>query len=257
MTIKCTLLGCGSSLGVPRADGSFGNCKSREKKNYRTRCSFLISSKIKNIIIDTSPDLRIQLLNNKVTNISSVFYTHYHADQTHGINDLRVFFLKNQKKIPVYSDLQTKKFLLTTFKYCFNDFKGYPSILKHHSLKKKHFFDSKKNRIKIQYLKVKHGLIDSLGYLINDTCAYISDVNEIYEKELRKLHNLKYFVIDCLRYKEHSSHFNLSQVLDIVKYIKPKKTILTNMHSDLDYNQLKIKLPKNVVPGYDGLSFYI
>ena len=257
MSIKCTLLGSGSSLGVPRADGNFGNCNPREKKNYRTRCSFLISSRIKNIIIDTSPDLRMQLLNNKVKNINAVFYTHHHADQTHGINDLRVFFLKNKKKIPVYSDLQTKKFLFTTFKYCFNNIKGYPSILRHHNLKKIHLFDSKKNKIKIQYIKVKHGLIDSLGYLINNSCAYISDVNEIYSDELKKLHNLKYFVVDCLRYKEHSSHFNLNQVLDIINFIKPKKTILTNLHSDLDYNQLKMQLPKNVVPGYDGLGFYI
>ena len=98
MTIKYTLLGSGSSLGVPRPDGFFGNCNPKEKKNYRTRCSFLISSKIKNIIIDTSPDLRMQLLNNKIKNINAVFYTHFHADQTHGINDLRVFFLKNKKK---------------------------------------------------------------------------------------------------------------------------------------------------------------
>ena len=257
MTIKYTLLGSGSSLGVPRPDGYFGNCDPTEKKNYRTRCSFLISSKIKNIIIDTSPDLRIQLLNNKVKNINAVFYTHYHADQTHGINDLRVFFLKSNKKIPVYSDLQTKKFLFTSFKYCFNDFKEYPSICKHFKLKKIHLFDSKKNKIKIQYLKVKHGLIDALGYLINDNCAYISDVSEIYEEELKKLRNLKYFVVDCLRFKEHSSHFNLNQVLNIIKYLKPKKTILTNLHSDIDYNKLKIKLPKNIVPGYDGLSFYI
>ncbi len=93
--------------------------------------------------------------------------------------------------------------------------------------------------------------------MINDNCAYISDVSEIYEEELKKLRNLKYFVVDCLRFKEHSSHFNLNQVLNIIKYLKPKKTILTNLHSDIDYNKLKIKLPKNIVPGYDGLSFYI
>ncbi len=257
MSIKLTLLGCGSSMGVPRIDGSFGKCDPKNKKNYRTRCSFLVSLNKKNILIDTSPDLRNQLLNSNIKNIDCVFYTHYHADQTHGINDLRLFFLKNKKKIPIYSDYQTKKFLLSTFKYCFNQSKDYPAMLSINNLKKIHSFKVGKNKIKIEYIKVKHGLIDSLGYLINNKCAYISDVNEIYKKEYSKLYNLKFFVIDCLRYKPHSSHFNLAEVLKLVKLFQPKKTILTNLHSDLDYLELKKKLPPNIVPGYDGLSFYI
>ncbi len=257
MSIKLTLLGCGSSLGVPNIDGNFGNCDPKNKKNYRTRCSFLISSKTKNILIDTSPDLKSQLLKSNVKQLSCVFYTHYHADQTHGINDLRLFYLKTKKKLSVYSDKDTKKFLTKTFPYCFKNFKNYPATLKFKKLNRLHLFDKGKNNIKIEYIKVKHGLIDSLGYVINNKCAYISDVNEIYKKELLKLTNLNYFVVDCLRYKKHSSHFCLTEVLKLVKFLKPKKTILTNLHSDLDYQKLKKRLPKNIIPGYDGLSFNI
>ena len=108
MSIKFTILGCGSSLGVPRIDGNFGKCNPKNKKNYRTRCSALISSSQRNILIDTSPDIRLQLLKNKIKNINNVFYTHPHADQTHGINELRAFYIINKKKLPVYADNQTR-----------------------------------------------------------------------------------------------------------------------------------------------------
>ena len=119
MSLKFVILGSGSSMGVPRADGYFGDCDLKNKKNYRTRCSALIKFNDQNILIDTSPDLRSQLLTSKIRTINKVFYTHLHADQTHGINDLRPFFLINNKQIPVYADSNTKKYLLSTFKYCF------------------------------------------------------------------------------------------------------------------------------------------
>ena len=119
MSIKFTILGCGYSMGVPRTDGFFGKCDPKNYKNYRTRCSALISYSKTNILIDSSPDLRIQLIKNKVKNIDKIFYTHAHADQTHGINDLRIFYLKNRKKISVYADKKTTNYLLKSFKYCF------------------------------------------------------------------------------------------------------------------------------------------
>ena len=128
--MKFIILGSGSSMGVPRADGFFGNCNPNNSKNYRTRCSALIKSKDKNILIDTSPDLRSQMLKNKIVNIDTVLYTHNHADQTHGINDLRVFSLKNKKKIPIFADHNTKKYLLNSFSYCFKKLKDYPPTLK-------------------------------------------------------------------------------------------------------------------------------
>ena len=257
MSIKFTILGCGSSLGVPRIDGNFGKCNPKNKKNYRTRCSALISSSQRNILIDTSPDIKFQLLKNKIKNINNVFYTHAHADQTHGINEMRAFYIINKGKLPVYGDKITKKLLLSTFKYCFNSTRSYPATLKFNNLCRIHKFDNGKDKIIIKNITVEHGLIDSKCYIINNICAYVSDVSKIYSKDIIKLKNLKYFVVDCLRFKRHPSHFNLSDVFEITKKIEPKKTILTNLHSDIDYNHLKNKLPKNIIPAYDGLSFLI
>jgi|TARA_B110000259_G_scaffold172020_1_gene204062 phosphoribosyl 1,2-cyclic phosphate phosphodiesterase len=257
MNLKFTLLGTGSSMGVPRPDGFFGKCDPKNKKNYRTRCSALISFNKQNILIDTSPDLRQQLLSEKITSIDQVLYTHMHADQTHGINDLRVFYLKKRKKIPVYCDKLTSKYLYENFSYCFVKKYDYPAILKLKSLKKNFIIGDKKNNIKIRSIKVKHGLIDSVAYIINNKIAYISDANEFYLKNLNYFKGLKYLVIDCLRLSKHPSHFNLEDVKRVVNILNPKKTILTNMHSDLDYNKLLKILPNNILPGYDGLSVKI
>ena len=254
MTTKFITLGSGSSMGVPRADGYFGNCNPNNKKNYRTRCSALIKFNSENILIDTSPDLRQQLISNKIKSINKIFYTHSHADQTHGINDLRPFFLNNKKQIPVYADKKTSKYLLSTFKYCFKSTPAYPSTLTLNNLKKQHVFKNENKKISIKSLLVEHGNIESICYLINNKLAYASDISLIYKKDLNLLKKLDYFVIDCLWFKKHSAHFNLEQVLDIVKIIKPKKTILTNMHSDLDYDQLINILPRNIVPGFDGMT---
>jgi phosphoribosyl 1,2-cyclic phosphate phosphodiesterase len=254
MSIKFTILGSGSSMGVPRADGYSGNCDLNNKKNFRSRCSALIKFNNQNILIDTSPDLRSQLLKNKVKSIEKVFYTHLHADQTHGINDLRPFFLITKKQIPVFADSITSKYLKSTFNYCFKSSYGYPSTLKLNKLKKKHIFKDKKNKITIESIPTEHGNIESICYLINKKLAYASDISLFYEKDYKKLKNLNFLIIDCLWYRKHSAHFNLDQVLNLVKLLAPKKTILTNMHSDLDYDQLKKNLPKNIVPGYDGMT---
>ena len=254
MSTEFIILGSGSSMGVPRADGYSGACDLNNKKNYRFRCSALIKFCNENILIDTSPDLRQQLLNNKIKSISKVFYTHLHADQTHGINDLRPFFLINKKQIPVFADKKTAKYLYETFKYCFQSTYDYLSILKLNNLKKSHLFKNKNNKILIESLAVGHGKIDSLCYLINKKLAYASDISLFYKKDLKKMMNLDYFIIDCLWYKNHPAHFNLNQVLNLVNVLKPKKTILTNMHSDFDYEILKKSLPKHIVPGYDGMK---
>ncbi len=257
MKIKFTLLGTGSSMGVPRPDGNFGKCNPNNKKNYRTRCSALISFNKMNTLIDTSPDLRHQLLIEKVTTIDNVLYTHFHADQTHGINDLRVFYLKKKKKIPVYSDKLTAKYLFENFSYCFIKKYDYPAILTLKPLKKNFMIGKTGKKINIKAIKVKHGLIDSIAYIINGKIAYVSDANEFYKNDYNHFKKLKFLIIDCLRFNKHPSHFNLDDVLKIVYSFKPKKTILTNLHSDLDYNQLLKILPNNIVPGYDGLSVTI
>tara|TARA_Y100000816_G_C26095868_1_gene579958 strand:+ start:1243 stop:2019 length:777 start_codon:yes stop_codon:yes gene_type:complete len=256
MKTKFLILGCGSSLGIPRIDGYFGKCDPENKRNYRSRCSALISTKNINILIDTSPDIKNQLLKHKVKNINKVFYTHPHGDQTHGINELRVFYLKTNQKIPVYANLQTRKYLSKSFEYCFKNSKSYPATLELKRLNKLHYLTHKKNKVlKVRSIKVKHGYIDSTCYVINDKCAYVPDVSKIFLKDLKYLVNLDYLVIDCLRYKPHPSHFNLDDVLQLVKKISPKKTILTNLNNEIDYSQIKKKLPKSIIPAYDGLSF--
>ncbi len=254
MAVKFIILGSGSSMGVPRADGYSGNCNLNNKKNIRTRCSALIKFDDKNFLIDTSPDLRSQLLKNKIRSIDKVFYTHLHADQTHGINDLRPFFLMNKKQIPVFADIKTSKYLYSTFRYCFKSSYGYPSTLELKYLKNKHFFKNKNQNILIESIPTEHGKIESICYLVNKKLAYASDISLFYKKDYKKLSKLDYLVVDCLWYRNHPAHFNLDQVLDLVKILLPKKTILTNMHSDLDYDYLKKKLPKNIVPGYDGMT---
>ena len=256
MNTFLTFLGCGSSMGVPRADGYWGICNKKNIKNNRTRCSVLISRGNNNILIDTSPDLRSQLLRNKIKNISSVLYTHKHADQTHGINDLRVFFLKNKKKINIYADKITLSYLKNNFSYFFNDEIEYPAILNANNLKSDFSLGSKKELIKFKFIKVRHGKINSIGYIFDNT-AYISDCNKFSNSNLNELKNLKYFIIDCLRFNPHPSHFSLSEVLDILKEIKPTNTILTNLHSDLDYKILLKKLPINVKPAFDGLKIQL
>ena len=253
--MKFIILGCGSSMGVPRPDGYFGKCDPKNKKNYRSRCSALIKTKNENVLIDTSPDLRNQLIKNKIDKIDKVLYSHMHADQTHGINDLRVFYIQNKKTIPVYADNPTKRYLLNTFKYCFtNNNREYPAILRLNSIQKKLTIKDGKKLLKIKSIPVKHGKVKSICYIIDKKLAYISDISDINEKDFKYFKNLKYLIIDCLWLKFHPSHLNLESSLKFIDIFKPKKAILTNLHSDLDYNFLKKRLPKNIIPAFDGMT---
>lgn len=253
--MKFIILGCGSSMGVPRPDGFFGNCDPKNKKNFRSRCSALLQTKSETALIDTSPDLRQQLINNKIKRVDKVFYSHMHADQTHGINDLRIFYMQNKKTIPIYADNPTKEYLSKTFEYCFNNNnKEYPAILKLNSIKKKLYLKDGNKKINIKPLKVKHGKVDSICYIIDKKIAYISDVSDIAKKDYKYFKDLKYLVIDCLWLKYHPSHLNLESSLKFIDLFKPKKAVLTNLHSELDYDYLKRTLPKNIIPAFDGLS---
>jgi phosphoribosyl 1,2-cyclic phosphate phosphodiesterase len=253
--MKFIILGSGSSMGVPRPDGFFGNCNPKQKKNYRTRCSALIKTDVENILIDTSPDLRNQLLNQKIKKIDKVFYSHMHADQTHGINDLRSFYLINKKPINIFADNITSQYLKKSFSYCFNNYnKEYPATLKLNKIDQKLFTTDKKKKIKIKPVTVQHGNVESICYIIDKKLAYISDVSEIFKKDFRYFKDLKYLIIDCLWYRYHPSHFNLEKSLSMIKLFNPTKAILTNLHTDIDYDNIKKKLPKNVIPAYDGLT---
>ena len=253
--MKFIILGCGSSMGVPRPDGFFGNCDPKNKKNYRTRCSALIKTSKENILIDTSPDLRQQLLRHKIKKINKVLYSHMHGDQTHGINDLRSFYINSRKQINIYADIHTSKYLKNTFSYIFNSYsKEYPATLKLNKLPKSIFVKNDNKKIKIKSIIVEHGRVKSNCFIIDKKLAYISDVSKIYNKDFKNFKNIKYLIIDCLWYNYHPSHFNLETSLSIVKKFTPKKAILTNLSPVLDYKILKKLLPKNVIPAHDGLS---
>ena len=256
--MKFVILGCGSSMGVPRLDGYFGNCDPKNKKNYRTRCSALIKTDVENVLIDTSPDLRKQMLSHKIKKIDKVFYSHVHADQTHGINDLRSFFIINKKPINVFADKITSKYLKKNFSYCFDTYnRDYPAILKLNTIDKKLYIKNEKKNISIKPIKVQHGNVKSICYIIDKKLAYISDVSEIFKKDYKYFKNLKYLIIDCLWYRYHPTHFNLDKSLEMIKKFSPRKAILTNLHSDIDYSEIKKRLPKNITPAYDGLSIIL
>ena len=254
--MKIVILGCGSSLGSPWITNYWGRCNKKNSKNIRTRCSIFIQNKNLSVMIDTSPDIKKQILDNKIKDIDYVLYTHEHADQTSGIFELRPFFWKRKKRIDIYADKRTLKILMDRHDYCFFGGQGYIPILKGNLIKKNFTLSKKKNKINFTSFSVSHGWIKSMAYVFNNI-AYISDCNGIESKDFKKLMNLKCLIIDCLKITKHPSHYSLSEVIDLTKIIKPKKTILTNLHSDLDYNYLLKNLPKNIIPAYDGMSFYV
>ncbi len=259
---KFTILGCGSSGGVPRLGNHWGNCDPAEKKNHRTRCSLLVQkfsgSGVTTVLVDTSPDMRAQLINASISTLDGVIYTHYHADHIHGIDDLRMIVINRKKRLPVWADQNTRARLLKCFDYIFEPFEGskYPPILNINNIEEKTAISGSGGEIIFESLKVNHGEIDALGFRIGNM-AYIPDVLYIYDSTWALLKNLKYLVIDALRYAPHPSHTHLEQTLDWIKIIKPDKAILTNMHNDLDYKTLNSQTPRNIFPAYDGLNFEI
>jgi phosphoribosyl 1,2-cyclic phosphate phosphodiesterase len=251
---KFTILGCGSSLGSPWITNYWGSCNKKLKKNIRSRCAAHIKIKDLSILIDTSPDIKKQFIQNKIKDVDAVIYTHEHADQSSGIFELRPFFWKNKKKIRVYGSSKTIKELRKKYTYCFLPRHGYKPILKSHVIKDNFIIKKQKNLLKIKSFEVKHGMINCTAYVFNNI-AYLSDCNKIFFKDEKYLKNLDYLIIDCLRINKHPSHFNFEEAITLSKKLKPKKTILTNLHVDFDYNKLKKKLPKNIIPAFDGLNF--
>jgi phosphoribosyl 1,2-cyclic phosphate phosphodiesterase len=248
-----TILGCGSSLGTPWINNYNAKLK-KDSKNVRTRCCAHIQKGNLSVLIDTSPDIKQQFLKNKIRSLDSIIYTHEHADQSSGIFEMRPFFWKNKKKIPVYGSPRTIKELKSKYTFCFLERHGYKPIMKSYPIRNKFIIKKSEDNLNIKAFDVKHGMINATGYIF-DKIAYISDCNKISENSLKLLTKLDYLIIDCLRKDKHPSHFNYDEALNLIKKIKPKKSILTNLHVDLDYFTLKKKLPNNIIPAYDGLSF--
>jgi len=253
MKSKFIILGCGSSVGTPRIDGYWGNCDKKNKKNIRSRCSAIIIRGSNSILIDTSPDIKNQLLTNKIKNISSIVFTHEHADQTNGLFEVRPFYWKYNKKINVYGNFRTIKLLKKRYDYLFSKTTDYKPIVKANIINKRFSLGKSKEKIHFETVEVKHGVTKSLIYIFEKT-AYISDTNDLSIIYIKKLKNLSYLILDCLYLKKHPSHFNLREALFIHRQLKPKMTILTNLHCNMDYDYLLKILPNNVIPAHDGLS---
>ena len=264
--LRLTLLGTGSSGGVPRVGGDWGVCDPAEPKNRRRRCSALVDrfnsdtpEQITRVLIDTSPDLREQLLDAEVQKLDAIVFTHDHADQTHGIDDVRALAIRNRAQITTYLDAPTRATLLPKFRYCFEGQGGYPPILDlQPDIERNKAFEVAGPGGAMRFLPLdqEHGRIRSLGFRIGDL-AYCNDLNDLPTQTLEQLGDLDILVIDALRYTPHPTHANVERALGWIKHLKPKRAVLTNLHVDLDYRTLKAELPSGVEPAYDGMQLEI
>jgi phosphoribosyl 1,2-cyclic phosphate phosphodiesterase len=208
------------------------------------------------VVIDTAPDLREQLIDAEVDHIDAVFLTHEHADQTHGIDDLRSVMLHQRRRIPTYLSQSTAKDIMHRFSYCFVAPPGsdYPPILTQHAIEAgdSQVILGQGGEVTLKAFLVQHGSIPALGYRIGNA-AYTPDLNDIPPQSWPCLENLDLWIVDALRHAPHPSHFTLSDALGWIDRFKPRRAILTNMHCDLDYEVLRGSLPDGVVPAYDGM----
>lgn len=259
--LHATILGCGSSPGVPRIGNDWGACDPSEPKNRRTRSALLFErygdgDVPTTVLVDTGPDLRAQLLEADVRQLDGVVYTHSHADHIHGIDDLRALWLNSKRLVDIYADATTMSRLKEAFSYCFESPEGsfYPPILKHHpiTLGRKISIDGPGGVLEILPFRQIHGDIDTLGLRV-DGLAYSCDVSDLPSDSIASLQDLDVWIVDALRYRPHPSHFNVEQSLAWIERIKPRRAVLTHMHTDLDYGRLKRELPAHVEPAYDGM----
>ena len=250
--MKIRILGCGGSYGSPLAWQRNGKIDINNKRNFRTRSSVLIEVNNTNLLIDTSPDLRLQLYNAKCTNVEAVLYTHIHSDHTSGLPDMRAISLINKKIIPVFMPIEMKKEILSHFKYVFEGDKEYRPFMELNILENKFQI----NNINIETFKHNHGSIDVQTYRIGKF-AYSTDLKKLYSKNIDRLKNLDLWIVGLLRIDPHPSHCGFDEIMEYVNYLKPKKTIFTHMTALLDEKNLLKKCPHNVMPGYDGFEITI
>ena len=250
--MKVRILGCGGSFGSPLAWERNDNIDIEDSKNFRARSSVLINNNNQNILIDTSPDLRYQLYKAKCTNIDAVLFTHEHSDHTSGLPDIRAMSLINKSIIPAYMSNNIKDSMINNYKYIFKGVKDYTPFMTANNIEKSFSIDE----TNIETFKHNHGSIDVQTYRINNF-AYSTDIKNFYENDIDKLKNLDLWIVGLLRYDSHPSHAGFDQIIEYVKYLKPKKTLFTHMTALLDYKDLLSKCPENVEPAYDGIEILI
>lgn len=255
---RCTILGCGSSAGVPRIGNDWGNCDPQNPKNRRRRCSMLVERVGKTgttrALIDTGPDLREQLLSVNIGKLDGVVYTHAHADHMHGIDDLRVVVYNVKQRLKVYADMPTANDLISRFGYAFVQPEGsnYPPILELINIEGPITISGAGGEILLEPFNTKHGRIDALGFRIGGL-AYLPDVSEMYEESWEAVQGLDVWVLDALRRDPHPTHAHLARALEWIDQAKPKRAVLTNMHVDLDYAEVLAETPAHIEPAYDGM----
>ncbi|OYX00787.1 MAG: phosphoribosyl 1,2-cyclic phosphodiesterase [Caulobacter vibrioides] len=264
--LEFTILGSGSSGGVPRADGNWGDCDPSDPRNHRSRCSLLVRRPSPagalhetTVIIDTSPDLRLQTAAAGVRRMDAALFTHDHADQAHGIDDLRPFFLNQRVRIPAYMDQATHDGLTKRFTYIFVSQGGYPAICEPRlipPLGVDFSIEGPSGGIDVQTFDVDHGEVRAVGYRIGGV-AYTPDARAIPETSWSALQDLDVWIVDALRWTPHPTHAHVDLALEWIARARPRRAILTNLHIDLDYQALAARLPPNVEPAFDGMRFSV
>lgn len=259
--LRFTLLGCGSSPGVPRPNGDWGACDPANPKNRRTRAAALFErigpGGVTRVAVDTGPDFRNQMIDAHVTSLEAVVYTHAHADHIHGMDDLRTYYLSQRRRVPIYADAATLARLREGFDYCFRTPEGssYPPIVDPFEIDAFAPFDIEGagGPLAFEPLPQQHGDIVSLGFRVGSV-AYCSDVSAFPAATLERLRDLDLLVLDALQYNRHPSHFSLEQALDCIAALKPRRAVLTHMHTPLDYETVLRETPDHIEPGYDGMA---
>jgi phosphoribosyl 1,2-cyclic phosphate phosphodiesterase len=254
-----TILGCGSSGGVPRLGGIWGDCDPANPKNRRRRCSMLVTREtgdgVTRVLIDTSPDMREQLLDANVGALDGVVYTHSHADHMHGIDDLRQVVFNQRQRLPVWADGPTQEALLSRFGYAFVQPEGspYPPILDLHTIDGPVTVPGAGGPVTLTPFRADHGSMDALGFRVGPL-AYLPDAVDIPAESWPTLAGLDCWIVDALRRKPHPTHAHLDMTLGWIARAKPARAVITNMHIDLDYETLKAELPPHITPAFDGMT---
>ncbi len=257
--LRFTILGCGSSGGVPRIGGDWGACDPSDARNRRRRCSMLVEriapdGGITRVLIDASPDLREQLLSAGVGELDAVVFTHSHADHCHGLDDLRMIVIAMRRILPVWADEATARALLHRFDYAFETPPGsdYPPILSMNRIDGPVRVTGAGGEIRLDPFSVGHGSIDALGFRVGGL-AYLPDVGRMTEAAWDAVDGLDIWVVDALRRRPHPSHSHLAQTLEWIARVAPRRAVLTNMHNDLDYATVAAETPDHVAPAFDGM----
>lgn len=262
-SLKVTILGSGSSGGVPRigganGEGDWGACDPAEPKNRRRRCSILVENESSAVLVDCSPDMREQLLGARVRTLDAVLITHDHADQSHGIDDLRMIAQNMRKRVDVYAAHEPLNVLLHRFSYCFTSSADgtYPAILHHHEIRRpftEFQIGKHSDPIPVRAFDMDHGTMISQGFRFGPV-AYSPDVVNLDDAAFEVLAGVECWIVDALRYTPHLTHSHVEKTLGWIRRVQPKRAILTNLHIDLDYLTLKNSLPDCVEPAFDGMT---